>query len=53
MQIAICDDENRQTEAAELAKHADLMVVIGSPDSSNSRKLAEVAREHCKISPLS
>lgn len=45
----ICNvTENRQTEAAELAKHADLMVVIGSPDSSNSRKLAEVAREHCK-----
>ena len=45
----ICNvTENRQTEAAELAKHADLIVVIGSPDSSNSRKLAEVAREHCK-----
>ena len=44
----ICNvTENRQTEAAELAAHADLMVVIGSPDSSNSRKLAEVAREHC------
>lgn len=45
----ICNvTENRQAEAAELAKHADLMVVIGSPDSSNSRKLTEVAREYCK-----
>jgi len=39
--------ENRQKEAAALAKEADLMVVIGSPDSSNSRKLVEVCREHC------
>ncbi len=39
--------ENRQKEAAALAAQSDLVVVIGSPSSSNSRKLAEVCREHC------
>jgi len=39
--------ENRQKEAAGLAEQSDLVVVIGSPTSSNSRKLAQVCREHC------
>ena len=44
----ICNvTENRQTEAARLSMQSDLMVVIGSPDSSNSRKLYEVCREGC------
>ncbi len=40
--------ENRQKEAAALSAQSDLVVVIGSPTSSNSRKLAEVCREHCR-----
>jgi len=39
--------ENRQKEAETLAKQSDLMIVIGSPSSSNSRKLVQVCREHC------
>ena len=39
--------ENRQKEAAGLAEQSELVVVIGSPSSSNSRKLAQVCREHC------
>ena len=37
----------RQEEAASLAGEADVMIVIGSPDSSNSRKLCDISREHC------
>ena len=33
---------NRQTEADELSKESDLMIVIGGSHSSNSRKLAEI-----------
>jgi len=44
----ICNvTENRQTEAAHLSMQSDMMVVIGSPDSSNSRKLYEVCSEGC------
>lgn len=39
--------ENRQKEAVGLATQSDMVVVIGSPTSSNSRKLAQVCREHC------
>ena len=37
----------RQEEAASLAGESDVMIVIGSPDSSNSRKLCDISREHC------
>ncbi len=37
----------RQEEAASLAGEADVMIVIGSPDSSNSRKLCDISREYC------
>ncbi len=40
--------ENRQKEAVGLAKQSDMVVVIGSPTSSNSRKLAQVCREYCR-----
>ena len=33
---------NRQTEADELSRNSDLMIVIGGSHSSNSRKLAEI-----------
>jgi len=37
---------NRQAAVKELAKHCDLVLVIGSTNSSNSNRLVEVAREH-------
>ncbi len=44
----ICNvTENRQTEAARLAAESDVVVVIGSEESSNSRKLFEVTSEVC------
>ncbi|MBE6553001.1 MAG: 4-hydroxy-3-methylbut-2-enyl diphosphate reductase [Ruminococcaceae bacterium] len=39
--------ETRQTEAAELAKQCDFMVVIGGRESSNTAKLYEICRRHC------
>jgi len=44
----ICNvTEKRQTEAAKLAAESDITVVIGSEESSNSRKLFEVTGEVC------
>jgi len=37
---------NRQMAVKELARHCDLVLVIGSTNSSNSNRLVEVAREH-------
>jgi 4-hydroxy-3-methylbut-2-en-1-yl diphosphate reductase len=37
---------NRQTAVKELARECDLVLVIGSTNSSNSNRLVEVAREH-------
>lgn len=37
----------RQNEAAELAKSADAMVVIGGKTSANSMRLAEICSRHC------
>ena len=37
----------RQTEAAELARSCDGMVVIGGVESSNTAKLYEICRAHC------
>ncbi|MBO6052542.1 MAG: 30S ribosomal protein S1 [Clostridia bacterium] len=39
--------ELRQEETARLAAGSDAMIVIGSPDSSNSTKLYEIARALC------
>lgn len=39
----ICDDtKKRQAAALELAKEAEMMVVIGGRDSANTRRLAEI-----------
>ncbi len=44
----ICNATNeRQTSAAELAARADGMIVVGGAESSNTRKLFELCREHC------
>ncbi len=37
----------RQEEAKNLAKRSDIVIVIGSRESSNSRKLRDVAAEYC------
>jgi 4-hydroxy-3-methylbut-2-enyl diphosphate reductase len=37
---------NRQAAVKQLAQQADLVLVIGSGNSSNSNRLVEVAREH-------
>jgi 4-hydroxy-3-methylbut-2-enyl diphosphate reductase len=37
--------QNRQDAVKEVARHADVVLVIGSDNSSNSNRLAEVARE--------
>ncbi len=37
---------NRQTAVKQLAREVDLVLVIGSRNSSNSNRLVEVAREH-------
>ena len=36
--------QNRQDAVKELAREADLVVVVGAPESSNSSRLVEVAR---------
>jgi len=37
----------RQSEAQALARQSDVIVVIGDPKSSNTRRLAELCRELC------
>ncbi len=37
----------RQTEAEQLAKECDMMVVIGGRHSSNTQKLVDVCRQYC------
>jgi len=37
----------RQTEAEEIARIADVMLVVGSKNSSNTRKLFEICKKHC------
>ena len=38
----------RQEAAARLASESDMMVVIGDPDSSNSKKLYDICKKNCK-----
>ena len=40
--------EERQNDAAEISKVSDTVIVIGGRKSSNTLKLVEVCREHCK-----
>src|SRR5205823_9514188 len=37
---------NRQAAVKQMAEHCDLVLVIGSQNSSNSNRLVEVARDH-------
>ncbi|HHW49714.1 MAG TPA: bifunctional 4-hydroxy-3-methylbut-2-enyl diphosphate reductase/30S ribosomal protein S1 [Clostridiaceae bacterium] len=44
----ICNaTSKRQSEAAEIAANVDLMLVIGSRNSSNTKKLYEICKEKC------
>lgn len=46
--ITICKATGiRQTEAQELAKNSDLMLVIGGGNSSNTEKLRQVCSKYC------
>ncbi len=38
--------QNRQNAVAELCGRADLVLVVGAPESSNSNRLVEIARKH-------
>lgn len=38
----------RQNEALELSKEVDAMIIIGGPESSNSRKLYEICKNSCE-----
>lgn len=45
----ICNaTEERQTEASQLAKESDAMIIIGDLHSSNTRKLYEISNLECK-----
>ncbi len=40
--------EIRQTETEEMSKKVDMMVIIGGKNSSNTKKLYDIANENCK-----
>ena len=40
--------EIRQKETEEMAKQVDCMIVIGGKNSSNTRKIYEIAKRYCK-----
>ncbi len=41
--------EERQQAAESLAKESDLMLVLGGAGSSNTQKLFEICKQHCKM----
>jgi 4-hydroxy-3-methylbut-2-enyl diphosphate reductase len=44
--------QNRQDAVKRLAAHCDLVLVVGSPNSSNSNRLRELAQKHGRIAYL-
>ncbi|MBE0068108.1 4-hydroxy-3-methylbut-2-enyl diphosphate reductase [Thermoanaerobacterium thermosaccharolyticum] len=45
----ICDATNkRQSSAEEISKKADVMIVIGGKNSSNTQKLKRICKKNCK-----
>ena len=46
----ICNvTENRQSEAAELARQSDCMIVIGGKNSANTEQLYRICRQYCPL----
>jgi 4-hydroxy-3-methylbut-2-enyl diphosphate reductase len=39
--------KQRQNAAVELARHADVVIVIGGANSNNTRELLKTCRQHC------
>lgn len=49
VQNTICKaTQNRQEETKKIAKEADCMIIIGGKNSSNTKKLYEMANQNCK-----
>ena len=49
MKNTICrTTELRQKETEELSKNVDTMIIIGGKNSSNTKKLYEVAKKNCE-----
>ena len=45
----ICNStENRQLEVTKIARNADVMLIIGGKNSSNTRKLFEISSKYCQ-----
>lgn len=45
----ICNTTSmRQKEAEQISKNVDLMIIIGGQHSSNTKKLYEISKKHCK-----
>ncbi|OON85509.1 4-hydroxy-3-methylbut-2-enyl diphosphate reductase [Oribacterium sp. C9] len=42
----------RQSEAKELARRSDAMIVIGGSSSSNTKKLYEICKDQCPVTQL-
>ena len=46
---SICPStKNRQIECSQIAKQADFMIIIGGKNSSNTKKLYDVACSECE-----
>ncbi len=43
----ICKTSERQSETERIAKESDAMIIIGGRDSSNTKRLFEIARQFC------
>lgn len=49
LEYTICNaTENRQKEVIALSKECDVMIIIGSRTSSNTKKLFEISKKHCE-----
>lgn len=49
LEYTICNaTENRQKEVASLSKECDVMLIIGSKTSSNTKKLFEISKKCCQ-----
>lgn len=44
--------ENRQNEVYELSKNSDVMLILGSNTSSNTKKLYDISKSNCQRSYL-